>query len=112
MEVSAVGAAVAAAAAGRQAADFEREAAAERSRAREAKDREKKDVLFEMFGGKVALRPAKTKRGERPYLVARLGLDHTILLEAAAGAAGCVKSGSGGMGWISNTPDFVDVELR
>ena len=71
-----------------------------------------RNVLFGMFGGKVSLRPANTKPGERPYLVARLGLNHTILLEAAAGAAGCVKSGSGGPSWLLHRPEFVEVELR
>jgi hypothetical protein len=55
-----------------------------------------RNVLFEAFGGKVPLRRAETKPGERPYLVARLGLNRTVLLEAAASAAGCVFSGSGG----------------
>lgn len=39
---------------------------------------------------------ADTKPGERPYLVARVGLNRGVLLEAAASAAGGVKSGSGG----------------
>jgi hypothetical protein len=56
-----------------------------------------RNVLFGLFGGKVPLRPADTKPGERPYLVARLSLNRAVLLEAAAGAAGCVKCGSGGM---------------
>lgn len=55
-----------------------------------------RNLLFGMFGGKMPLRPAETKAGERPFLVARLGLNRTVLLEAAAGAAGCVKCGSGG----------------
>ena len=33
--------------------------------------------------GKVPLQPAKTKRGERPYLVARAGLNRKVLIEAA-----------------------------
>jgi hypothetical protein len=53
-------------------------------------------LLFEMFGGKVPVRPADTNAGERPYLLARVGADRSVLLEAAASAAGCVKCGSGG----------------
>jgi hypothetical protein len=49
------------------------------------------NAFLGMFGGKVQLRPAETKPGERPYLVARLGLNRAVLLEAAAGAAGCMK---------------------
>jgi hypothetical protein len=30
-------------------------------------------LIFEMFGGKVPLRPGNTKASERPYLVARVG---------------------------------------
>jgi hypothetical protein len=55
-----------------------------------------RNVLFGMFGGKVPLRPGQTKPGERPVLVARVGLNRGVLLEAAASAAGYVKSGSGG----------------
>jgi hypothetical protein len=55
-----------------------------------------RNVLFGMFGGKVPLRPSHAKSGERPFLVARVGLNRGVLLEAAASAAGCVKSGSGG----------------
>ena len=51
-------------------------------------------MLFEAFGERLSLRPAKTKPGERPYLIARIALNRGVLLEAAA--AGCVKSGSGG----------------
>ena len=36
---------------------------------------------------------------ERPYLIARIGLNRGVLLEAAASAVGCVKSGSGGRIW-------------
>jgi hypothetical protein len=52
-------------------------------------------LLFDMFGGKVPLRPRETLPGSRPFLVARVGLNRTVLLEAAVGAAGCVKRGSG-----------------
>ncbi len=54
-----------------------------------------RNVLFGMFG-KVPLRPAKLKPGERPYLVGRVALNREVLLQAAESAAGCVKSGSGG----------------
>lgn len=53
-------------------------------------------ALFELFGGKVPLRQAEPKLGEKRFLVARVGLNREVLLEAAATAAGCVKSGSGG----------------
>ena len=53
-------------------------------------------LLFEMFGGKVPLRPGNTNAGERPYLVARVGVNRSVLLEAAASAAGCMECGSGG----------------
>jgi site-specific DNA recombinase len=52
-----------------------------------------RNVLFSMFGGRVAVRPAKVKAGERPYLIARVALNRNVLLEAAVS---CVKSGSGG----------------
>ena len=42
-----------------------------------------------MFGGKVPLRPAQVLPGEKPYLIARIGLNRLILLEAAAGS--CVE---------------------
>lgn len=52
-----------------------------------------RNTLFAMFGGKVKLRPAQVKRGERPYLIARVGLNREVLLQAAGG---CVEFGSGG----------------
>ena len=48
-------------------------------------------------GDRVKMRPGVTKPGERTYLIARIALNHTVLLETAASAAGCVKSGSGGV---------------
>jgi hypothetical protein len=71
-----------------------------------------RNALFNLFGGKVLLRPADTKPGERPYLVARVGLNRAVLLEAAASAADYVKSGSGGRSWVSHTSEFTDVEMR
>lgn len=50
-----------------------------------------------MFGGKVPLRPGNTNAGERPYPVARVGVNRNVLLEAAASAAGCMECGSGGV---------------
>jgi len=47
-------------------------------------------------GGKVPLRPGTPKAGERPFLVARVDLNHGVIFEAAANAAGCLKTGSGG----------------
>ena len=58
-----------------------------------------RNVLFGVFNGKVPLRPGKTKPGERPFLVARVGLNRSIVLEAAARAGGCLESGSGGVIW-------------
>jgi site-specific DNA recombinase len=52
-----------------------------------------RNTLFAMFGGKVPLRPAQVKPGEKPYLIARVGLNRSVLLEAAGG---CVEFGSGG----------------
>ncbi len=54
-------------------------------------------LLFEMFGGKVLLRPGNTKASERPYLVAGVGVNLSALLEAAASAAGFMECGSGGL---------------
>jgi site-specific DNA recombinase len=54
-----------------------------------------RNVLFEMFGGRVSLRPAVVKPGTKPYLVARIALNRNVLLQAAASAAGC-WIGSGG----------------
>jgi len=53
-----------------------------------------RNALFGLFGGKVPLRAALVKPGEKPYLIARVGINRLILLEAAAG--GWVESGSGG----------------
>jgi hypothetical protein len=47
-------------------------------------------VLFSMFGGKVPLRPGTPKPGERPFLIARVGLNRSVLLQAAASAARCL----------------------
>jgi hypothetical protein len=68
-----------------------------------------RNTLFAMFGGKVPLRPAQVKRGEKPYLIARVGLNRAVLLEAAGS---CVKFGSGGPSWVLNTLDFVEIEMR
>jgi hypothetical protein len=43
-----------------------------------------RNVLFSMFGGKVPLRPGTLKPGERPFLIARVGLNRSVLLQAAA----------------------------
>lgn len=55
-----------------------------------------RNVLFEMFGGKVPLRPAEIAPGERPYLIARVKPNRNVLIQAAVSAAGCLESGSGG----------------
>jgi hypothetical protein len=52
-----------------------------------------RNALFGMFGGKVPLRAAQVKAGEKPYLIARVGLNRAVLLKAAGS---CVKFGSGG----------------
>jgi site-specific DNA recombinase len=55
-----------------------------------------RNVLFGLFGGKVPLRPAPLEVGERPYLLARVAVNRSVLLQAAANAAGCLEIGSGG----------------
>jgi hypothetical protein len=52
-----------------------------------------RNTLYAMFGGKVQLRPAEVANGEKPYLIARVGLNRSVLLEAAGG---CLQVGSGG----------------
>jgi hypothetical protein len=49
-----------------------------------------RNTLFAMFGGKVKLR----QNAEKPYLIARIGLNRQVLLQAASG---CVEFGSGGV---------------
>ena len=39
-----------------------------------------RNVLFSMFGGKVPLRLGTPKPGELPYLIARVGLNRSVLL--------------------------------
>ena len=41
------------------------------------------NTFFAMFSGKVSLRPAEVKRGERLYLIARVVPSRSVLLEAA-----------------------------
>jgi len=57
---------------------------------------QRRNVPFSMFGGKVPLRPGTPKPGERPNLIARVGLNRSVLLQGAASAARCLESGSGG----------------
>jgi hypothetical protein len=52
-----------------------------------------RNTLFAMFGGRVPLRRAEVADGEKRYLIARMGLNRAVLLEAAGM---CVESGSGG----------------
>jgi hypothetical protein len=40
--------------------------------------------------------PAIVKPGTKPYLIAGVALNRNVLLVAAANAAGCLESGSGG----------------
>ena len=51
-----------------------------------------RNTLFAMFGGKVPLRPAVTKDGAEPYLIAPLALNRNV----AAGAANCLQISSAG----------------
>jgi hypothetical protein len=53
-----------------------------------------RNTHFAVFGAKVPLRSALVKPGEKPYLIARVGLNRSVLLEAAGS---CVKFGSGGV---------------
>ena len=46
-----------------------------------------RDTLFAMFGGKVPLRAALVPPGEKPYLIARVGTNRQVLLEAASAAS-------------------------
>ena len=46
--------------------------------------------LTASHSGKVPLPPAEVKSGEKPYLIARIGLNRPVLLEAAQ-AGSCVK---------------------
>jgi hypothetical protein len=55
-----------------------------------------RNTLFGLFNGRVPMRPAVLKPGERPYLIARVGVNRNVVLQAAASAAGCVEIGSGG----------------
>jgi hypothetical protein len=52
-----------------------------------------RNTLYAMFGGKVQLRPAEVANGEKPYLIARVGLNRSVLQEVAGG---CFQVGSGG----------------
>jgi site-specific DNA recombinase len=56
-----------------------------------------RNTLLGLFNGRVALRrQAVLKPGEKPYLIARVGVNRSVLLQAAASAANCVEIGSGG----------------
>jgi hypothetical protein len=55
---------------------------------------EGRNTLFAMFGGKVPLCAAQIGPGEKPYLIARVGLNRNVLIEAAGT---CLKVGSGGV---------------
>jgi site-specific DNA recombinase len=54
-----------------------------------------RNTLFNMFGGKVPMRRAAVKPGERPYLIARVGLNRAVLLEAAGSCVSKVVAGVG-----------------
>jgi hypothetical protein len=60
--------------------------------------------------GSVATRnSAQVADGEKPYLIARVGLDRSVLLETAGS---CLQVGSGGVICISSNPEFVEISLR
>ena len=61
---------------------------------------------------RVSMRSGETNGGDKPFLIARVGLNRLVLLAAAASAAGCVKSGSGGLSWVLHTTDLIDIEMR
>jgi hypothetical protein len=42
-----------------------------------------RNTLYAMFGGRVPLRRTQDAQGEKPYLIARMGLNRAVLLEAA-----------------------------
>jgi len=54
-----------------------------------------RNTLFAMFGGKVQLRPAHVENGEKPYLIARVGLNRLLLLEAAGEVVSNLVAGAG-----------------
>jgi len=37
-----------------------------------------RNALFAKFGGKVPVRPGSARPGDRPFLVARIGLDRVV----------------------------------
>jgi hypothetical protein len=53
-------------------------------------------VLFRNVRREVPLWRGQMQPGEHPYLVAHVGMNHRILLQAATNAAGCVESGRSG----------------
>lgn len=55
-----------------------------------------RNALFDMFGGRVALRRAQTEGGDDPFLIARVGINRAVLLTAAGSTGGRVEIGSGG----------------
>jgi hypothetical protein len=52
--------------------------------------------------------PAQITTGEKPYLIARVGLNWEVLLQAAPE----VEIGSGGLICISHVPDFINIPLQ
>jgi hypothetical protein len=53
-----------------------------------------RNTLFAMFGGQVQLRPAQVADGEQPYLIARVGLNREVLLQAAGRVVSNVVPGA------------------
>jgi hypothetical protein len=51
--------------------------------ARSELDASSAQALFDMFGGRVTLRPAQTEGGDDPFLIARVGINRAVLLAAA-----------------------------
>jgi hypothetical protein len=48
-------------------------------------------VLFGVFGEQPPLRRAPGKDGERPYIIARVGINRSVPLQAATSAAALLK---------------------
>jgi len=43
---------------------------------------QRRNTLYAMFGRKCTLPPAQVESGEKPYLIARMGLNREVLLQA------------------------------
>jgi len=61
-----------------------------------------------MFGGKVPLRPARLRAGEKPYLIARVGMDRAVQL----GRPNPKYRGAGVPGRMSNCRGSTSTDLH